>query len=181
MTRRPLRVAFGALCALATVLLAASDAHEAPAPQKRPAPVDDGGIKLTERQIAAGNFAIREVTGGILSKRIAVPGTIVPSGERIARFPSGCSALSRRYASVWAIPSMKAKFWRSSKAARSPMPKASISPRALPLICRKRCSTVQRAFSDQGQQRERLSPRADRVRGHPHQVRCRATEALHSA
>lgn len=85
MTRRPLRVAFGALCALATVLLAASDAHEAPAPQKRPAPVDDGGIKLTERQIAAGNFAIREVTGGILSKRIAVPGTIVPSGERIAK------------------------------------------------------------------------------------------------
>ena len=42
-------------------------------------------MKLSDRQIAAGNFAIREVTAGTLSKRIVVPGTIVPSGERIAK------------------------------------------------------------------------------------------------
>lgn len=63
----------------------AAQAHEKPPAQNQLAPVDDGGIRLTERQIAAGNFAIRDVTAGTLSKRIAVPGTIVPSGERIAK------------------------------------------------------------------------------------------------
>jgi len=85
MTKRPLRVALGALCAFAAVSFTAALAHEKPPAQNQPAPVDDGSIRLTERQIAAGNFAIRDVTAGTLSKRIAVPGTIVPSGERIAK------------------------------------------------------------------------------------------------
>jgi cobalt-zinc-cadmium efflux system membrane fusion protein len=45
----------------------------------------DDGIKLTERQIEAGKFAIAEVHGGELNKRISVPGSIIPSGDRIAR------------------------------------------------------------------------------------------------
>ena len=85
MTRLRLCAAFGALCAFAAIFLSTSLAHEAPAVQSQPAPHDDGGVKLTERQIAAGNFAIREVTGGLLTRRISVPGTIVPSGERIAK------------------------------------------------------------------------------------------------
>lgn len=85
MTRLRLWAALGALCAFATVLPNLAHAHEAPRAQSEPAPHDDGGVKLSERQIAAGNFAIREVTAGTLTKRIAVPGTIVPSGERIAK------------------------------------------------------------------------------------------------
>jgi cobalt-zinc-cadmium efflux system membrane fusion protein len=73
-----------ALGALATIFLSAAYAHEATLAPKPPGHRDEG-VKLSERQVAAGNFAIREATGGTLSKRIVVPGTIVPSGERIAK------------------------------------------------------------------------------------------------
>ena len=46
---------------------------------------DDALVKLSERQIEAGSFAVTEVTGGVLSKRIVVPGSIVPSGDHVAR------------------------------------------------------------------------------------------------
>ena len=46
---------------------------------------DEATIKLSERQVDAGKFAVSEVQGGMLSKRIAVPGSIVPSGDHIAR------------------------------------------------------------------------------------------------
>lgn len=85
MTRLRLAVVLGAFCAFAGIFSIAAHAHEAPPAQKQSAPADDGSVKLTERQIAAGNFAIREVTAGTLTRRIAVPGTIVPSGERIAK------------------------------------------------------------------------------------------------
>jgi cobalt-zinc-cadmium efflux system membrane fusion protein len=42
-------------------------------------------IKLTEQQVEAGKFAVVDVRGGTLNKRIRVPGSIVPSGDRIAR------------------------------------------------------------------------------------------------
>ena len=42
-------------------------------------------IALTPAQIEAGQFAIAEVGGGELGKRLRVPGSIVPSGDRIAR------------------------------------------------------------------------------------------------
>jgi cobalt-zinc-cadmium efflux system membrane fusion protein len=45
----------------------------------------DAAVKLSERQIDAGKFTIDEARGGALSKRIAVPGSIVPSGDHIAR------------------------------------------------------------------------------------------------
>ena len=41
--------------------------------------------KLTERQVEAGEFAVSEVGSGMLSRRIDVPGSIVPSGDHIAR------------------------------------------------------------------------------------------------
>jgi membrane fusion protein, heavy metal efflux system len=46
---------------------------------------DDSTVTLNGRQINAGNFAVAEVRGGILSKIITVPGSVVPSGDHIAR------------------------------------------------------------------------------------------------
>jgi cobalt-zinc-cadmium efflux system membrane fusion protein len=46
---------------------------------------DEGAIKLSDRQVDVGKFAVGEVQGGRLSKRITVPGAIVPSGDHIAR------------------------------------------------------------------------------------------------
>lgn len=85
MTRLRLRVAGGALGALASIFLTAAHAHEAPAAQNKAEQHEEAGVKLSERQIATGNFAIREVTAGTLNKRIVVPGTIVPSGEHFAK------------------------------------------------------------------------------------------------
>lgn len=85
MTRLRLRVAGGAFGALATIFLTAAHAHEAPTETSKSEQHEEASMKLSDRQIAAGNFAIREVTAGTLSKRIVVPGTIVPSGERIAK------------------------------------------------------------------------------------------------
>jgi membrane fusion protein, heavy metal efflux system len=45
----------------------------------------DATVKLSGRQVNAGNFAVTEVSGGVLSKRITVPGSIEPSGDHIAR------------------------------------------------------------------------------------------------
>jgi cobalt-zinc-cadmium efflux system membrane fusion protein len=45
----------------------------------------DEAIKLSERQIDAGNFVVVEAKAGVLAKRIHVPGSIVPSGDHIAR------------------------------------------------------------------------------------------------
>jgi cobalt-zinc-cadmium efflux system membrane fusion protein len=46
---------------------------------------DDASVKLTDRQLEAGKFAVTEVQSGVLSRRITVPGSIVPSGDHIAR------------------------------------------------------------------------------------------------
>jgi cobalt-zinc-cadmium efflux system membrane fusion protein len=46
---------------------------------------DEATIKLSERQVDAGKFAVSEAQGGMLGKRITVPGSIVPSGDHIAR------------------------------------------------------------------------------------------------
>ena len=45
----------------------------------------DEAIKLSERQIETGNFVVVEAKAGVLAKRIHVPGSIVPSGDHIAR------------------------------------------------------------------------------------------------
>ncbi|MCE3257019.1 MAG: efflux transporter periplasmic adaptor subunit [Nitrobacter vulgaris] len=46
---------------------------------------DELVVKVSEKQVDAGKFAVSEVHGGMLGKRIAVPGSIVPSGDHIAR------------------------------------------------------------------------------------------------
>jgi cobalt-zinc-cadmium efflux system membrane fusion protein len=46
---------------------------------------DNALIRLDDTQIDAGKFAVAEVGPGTLAKRISVPGSIVPSGDRIAR------------------------------------------------------------------------------------------------
>jgi cobalt-zinc-cadmium efflux system membrane fusion protein len=85
MTRLRLLVAAGALGAIAAHFLTLTFAHDAPAPQKQATPPDEAIVRLNQRQIAAGNFAIQDVRAGLISKHIVVPGTIVPSGERIAK------------------------------------------------------------------------------------------------
>jgi cobalt-zinc-cadmium efflux system membrane fusion protein len=42
-------------------------------------------IKLSNRQIEAGRFAVAAVGGGMIGRHIVVPGSIVPSADRIAR------------------------------------------------------------------------------------------------
>jgi cobalt-zinc-cadmium efflux system membrane fusion protein len=46
---------------------------------------DELAVKLSEKQVDAGKFTISEVHGGMLGKRVTVPGSIVPSGDHIAR------------------------------------------------------------------------------------------------
>jgi membrane fusion protein, heavy metal efflux system len=46
---------------------------------------DDATVKLSDRQVEAGKFSITEASAGVLRKRIVVPGSIVPSGDHIAR------------------------------------------------------------------------------------------------
>ena len=85
MTRLQLFVAASATCVIAALCFAPAVAHEKPAAQAQPAQHDEPGIKLSEKQVAAGNFAVQQARGGLLSKRIVVPGAIVPSGDRIAK------------------------------------------------------------------------------------------------
>ena len=67
---------------------------------------DDAAVKLSERQMDAGKFAVSEVRGGVLSKRITVPGSIVPSGDHIARVAVRLVGHGRRTcANGWVIPS----------------------------------------------------------------------------
>lgn len=85
MTRLKLLVAASATCAIAALCFVAAYAHEKPPVQEQPAQHDEPGIRLSEKQVAAGNFAVQEARGGLLSKRMVVPGAIVPSGDRIAK------------------------------------------------------------------------------------------------
>lgn len=85
MTRFKLLVAASATCAIAALCFVAAYAHEKPPVQEQPAQHDEPGIRLSEKQVAAGNFAVQEARGGLLSKRMVVPGAIVPSGDRIAK------------------------------------------------------------------------------------------------
>ncbi|MET0721415.1 MAG: efflux RND transporter periplasmic adaptor subunit [Tardiphaga sp.] len=46
---------------------------------------DEAVVRLSAQQIEAGKFGIEEVRGGVLGRRLTVPGSIVPSGDHIAR------------------------------------------------------------------------------------------------
>ena len=82
MTRKSVPIAGFALAAALSLHFAAK-ASETPAP--------GGGhqgvvlVALSQRQIEAGHFAVETVRGGVLRKRITVPGSVIPSGDRIAR------------------------------------------------------------------------------------------------
>jgi len=54
-------------------------------PTGEPSEEKDGIIKLTEEQITAAGVDLAAVQAGTLARRIVVPGTIVPSADRIAR------------------------------------------------------------------------------------------------
>jgi membrane fusion protein, heavy metal efflux system len=61
-----------------------SHAHDE-TPDAKPAHHDEVAVKLSAQQIEAGKFAVEDVRGGTLTRQIAVPGAIVPSGDHIAR------------------------------------------------------------------------------------------------
>jgi cobalt-zinc-cadmium efflux system membrane fusion protein len=46
---------------------------------------DEGTIKLSAEQIAAAKIGVADVNSGVLGRRVFVPGSIIPSGDRIAR------------------------------------------------------------------------------------------------
>jgi membrane fusion protein, heavy metal efflux system len=82
MTRKSIRMAGFALAA-ALPLNFAAKASEPTAPDG-----DHQGaavVVLSQRQIEAGHFAVDTVRGGALHRRITVPGTVIPSGDRVAR------------------------------------------------------------------------------------------------
>lgn len=61
-------------------------AHEAkPAAVEKVDNHDDPGVKLSDKKIEAGNFAVQGVREGVLNKYISVPGSVVPSSDRIAK------------------------------------------------------------------------------------------------
>jgi cobalt-zinc-cadmium efflux system membrane fusion protein len=80
---------FGTIAMIRIWLLAAGltlgAALPAVAHEEAPVATDDAKVKLSERQVEAGKFAVVGVGGGVLSKRITVPGSITPSGDHIAR------------------------------------------------------------------------------------------------
>jgi membrane fusion protein, heavy metal efflux system len=45
----------------------------------------DGLVKLSDDQIDAAGIGVADVGGGVLGRRLHFPGTVVPSGDRIAR------------------------------------------------------------------------------------------------
>lgn len=45
----------------------------------------DARVQLSDRQVEAGNFSVKEVGHGALNKRIVVSGAVVPSGDHIAK------------------------------------------------------------------------------------------------
>jgi cobalt-zinc-cadmium efflux system membrane fusion protein len=46
---------------------------------------DQAVVKLSVQQVETGKFAVEAVRGGALGKRLIVPGSVVPSGDHIAR------------------------------------------------------------------------------------------------
>ena len=58
---------------------------QAPPPAGQPAPHAPAIVKLSAQQIDAGKFAVEAVAAGALERRLTVPGSIVPSGDHIAR------------------------------------------------------------------------------------------------
>jgi cobalt-zinc-cadmium efflux system membrane fusion protein len=81
MTRKSIRMASLAGAAALSLTLAAK-ASETTAPD---GDHQGGSVALSQRQIEAGHFAIEPVRGGDLRTRIIVPGTVIPSGDRVAR------------------------------------------------------------------------------------------------
>jgi cobalt-zinc-cadmium efflux system membrane fusion protein len=66
----------------------ASRSQEAPARQQVATKTNDEGgarLGLTPDQIVAAKIDVAAVGGGVLVRRISVPGSIVPNGDRIAR------------------------------------------------------------------------------------------------
>lgn len=62
--------------------------HEDTTPSKSAAPEaehHDARVRLSDRQVEAGNFSVQDVGHSALSERITVSGTIVPSGDHIAK------------------------------------------------------------------------------------------------
>ncbi len=82
MTRKSIRMAGFALAAALPLNFAAKASEQtAPDGDHQGAAV----VVLSQRQIEAGHFAVDTVRGGALRRRITVPGTVIPSGDRVAR------------------------------------------------------------------------------------------------
>ena len=63
----------------------AAEPDARPHAEEHPHHKDEGTIELSDQQIAVAAIEVGQAQAGILSRRRFVPGTVVPSGDRIAR------------------------------------------------------------------------------------------------
>lgn len=62
--------------------------NTAAVPEPPPAPVAEGVLVLSSERIALARIEVASVGGGSIGRRIAVPGTIAPAADRVARIPA---------------------------------------------------------------------------------------------
>jgi membrane fusion protein, heavy metal efflux system len=63
----------------------AGSGHALPRQREHPHEQHEEDIKLSAEQIEAAEIKVSDVTSGVIARRLAVPGTILPNGDRIAR------------------------------------------------------------------------------------------------
>jgi cobalt-zinc-cadmium efflux system membrane fusion protein len=80
-----MRAQVAALPGMAWINIAAVEAGAEPRAEGHGRHDKEGAIELSDQQIAAAAIEVGQAQAGILSRRRFVPGTIVPSGDRIAR------------------------------------------------------------------------------------------------
>src|SRR5262245_45790193 len=73
------------LASLPGMSWAASTGHTSPRLREPPHEQHEEGIKLSAEQIEAAGIKVTGTASGVIARRLAVPGTIVPNGDRIAR------------------------------------------------------------------------------------------------
>ena len=148
--------------------------------EEHPHDDDEGVIKLSDQQIQAAGIDVADVGSGVLGRRRFVPGTVVPSGDRIARVAvrllGTVAELRKRLGDPVEQNEVVAVIESREVAdAKSEYPGHARDRRASANPVRARDNSL----AEQGHDRERLPARAHRSPRRARQVRYRAAEAVH--
>jgi len=73
------------LASLPGMYWAGSPGHTLPRQREHPREQHEGDLKLSAEQIEVAGIKVSDAAPGVIARRLAVPGTIVPNGDRIAR------------------------------------------------------------------------------------------------